>query len=74
MHVLDIGFKEWKTFDEETKMFEEFKKNTYKCKCGHGVLITSTEDKKLCNWCGNYVFKDKKAEFKYRMENLRCQK
>ena len=38
-----------------------------KCKCGHAFLIHTTEDKKLCDWCGNYVFKTPQAEFKYRV-------
>lgn len=37
-----------------------------KCKCGHSVLFVT--DKKICSHCGNYVFKNKKVEFEYRMK------
>lgn len=37
------------------------------CECGHRVVIPPHVDKIVCSWCGNYVFKDKKAEFEYRM-------
>ncbi len=38
------------------------------CKCGHSVLIPPELDKIICTWCGNYIFKDKKEEFKYRLK------
>ena len=38
-----------------------------KCKCSHTFLIHATEDKKICNWCGRYVFRTPRAEFKYRL-------
>ena len=38
-----------------------------KCKCGHTLYIVN-KDKVICNYCGRYVFKDKEAEFKYRIE------
>lgn len=54
---------------------EEFKKLTnaedkvkYTCKCGRRVIISSQKDKEICSWCGNYVFKNKKDEFKYRVK------
>ena len=39
-----------------------------KCKCGHTFLIHATENKKICNWCGNYVFRTPKDEFDYRLQ------
>jgi len=54
---------------------EEFKKLTnaedkvkYTCKCGRRVIISSQKDKEICSWCGNYVFKNKKDEVKYRVK------
>lgn len=50
-----------------------------RCKCGHKVFIDKDKDKVLCSVssktlkrykytsCRNYVFKDKQAEFKYKM-------
>jgi hypothetical protein len=25
----------------------------------------------LCSWCGNYVFRDKRDEFKYRLGGIK---
>ena len=42
-----------------------------KCKhCGHSRLL-GKRDKVICNWCGNYIFKDDETEFKYRMQEQR---
>ena len=41
--------------------------NTVKCKCGHSVVITNKYDRVICTWCGNWVYKNKKVEFKYKM-------
>lgn len=56
--------------DEEFKrMTAEYDKVKYKCKyCGRRVVIGSTRTKSLCDWCGHWVFKDEKEEFKYRMK------
>ena len=45
----------------------EPQRNKYLCKCGHRIAIPSFKDKKLCDWCGEYVFSDKKKEFEYRL-------
>lgn len=42
----------------------------YQCTCGHKVVIPEWVDKQCCSWCGNYVFKSKKDEFKYRMKGI----
>lgn len=55
---------------EEDKLFEEYKKITYYCgHCGHSVIIYNDKDKEICNFCGYYVFKTPKDEFKFRMGN-----
>ena len=44
-----------------------YSKYAIKCpRCLHSIL--TTREKALCNWCGIYVYKDKKEEFK---DNLR---
>jgi len=43
-------------------------KERIKCSCGHCVNIPPNLDKIICTWCGNYVFRDKKTEFEYRMK------
>lgn len=39
-----------------------------KCKCGHSIVFPNKTDKVICSYCGNYVFKDKKVEFNYRLQ------
>lgn len=43
-------------------------KNRKKCKCGHSLQLPAKLDMTVCSWCGNYVFRDKKAEFQFRMK------
>ena len=54
--------------EEWRRMSQEYDKVKYQCKCGHKVIIPNRIDKNVCDWCGNYVFKDKKDEFKYRVK------
>ena len=58
------------TVDEFERMTQEYDKVKYKCKCGHRVIIPVWKDKQLCSWCGNYVFKDKKEEFEYKIKQI----
>lgn len=39
------------------------------CSCGHSIVIFPFEhkNKKLCSYCGKYVYKEKKEEFKERL-------
>lgn len=53
------------------KIHHERVENTYKCKCGKSVVIRPCEEKKLCYWCNKWVFKNKKDEFKFRLEEQR---
>lgn len=58
-------------FKEMQLKLNDIQKTSYKCKCGHTVVITYQVDKALCNYCNNLVFKDKRSEFEYRLkENL----
>ena len=59
-----ITDKEWKILSNE------YSKVRYYCKCGHSVIIPHYVEKKICDWCGCYVFKNKKDEFEYRMNSL----
>lgn len=54
--------KEWK------RLTDEYDKVKYTCKCGHRVVIPKYKDKQICSWCGDYVFKNGKDEFLYRMK------
>lgn len=58
--------------DEFQRKTNEYDKVKYMCSCGHRVIIPSWVDKQICNWCNNYVYKNKHDEFKDRMkEKLR---
>lgn len=35
--------------------------------CGHSTHFLRT-NKVICNWCGNYVFKNKKVEFEHKLK------
>ena len=51
---------------EEERWLTAITKGTIKCSCGHSIL---TDKKKvLCNWCGKYVYKDKKLEFEDKLK------
>lgn len=53
---------------EIAKTSDKYINYRIKCSCGHTVYIPNCIDKLLCSWCGRYVFKDSKAEFKYRLK------
>lgn len=57
-------------FKSDTKKFRMYADNTYKCKCGHSITIPNFINKKLCTWCGNYVYKNKKEEFRDKLKNV----
>ena len=59
-----------RNYINDSKYFNEISKLKVKCKCGHSQTVF--KDKKICDWCGELVFKDKQEEFKYKvLEKLR---
>ena len=56
------------TVEEYKRLTQEEDKVKYKCKCGRRVIIPKWVDKQICSWCGNYVFRNKYDEFKYRVK------
>lgn len=66
IHMRD-GSMERLSLPKMQKLQNEYLKHTYTCKCGHRVFILAKKDKVICNWCKNYVFKNKQDEFKYRV-------
>lgn len=60
-------------WENDTKEYkrktEEYAKVKYECKCGHRVIIPQWVDKQICHWCGHYVYKNKKDEFKDRINS-----
>lgn len=60
-------------FKNDSKISSERAKYKIYCsKCGHGTVFYPMEhkSKKICSWCGYYVYKDKKEEFKERLGML----
>ena len=54
---------------EIIRLYEEKQKFAHYCKnCGHTVYIANKTGKAICSHCHNYVFKDAKTEFEYRMK------
>ncbi len=49
----------------DEKRFETLTKMRRYCKCGHSMTIY--HNYKYCTWCGSIVFKNKKEEFKYKL-------
>ena len=57
-----------RTEEEDDRLFEAFSKYKVKCKhCDHSAVLPVNKDKKLCTWCGNYIFRTPEIEFKYRL-------
>lgn len=58
------------SFSDIEKLDEEKTENRIYCKnCGHALNISHQRDKRICNHCGKYVFREDKEEFKYRLLN-----
>lgn len=54
---------------EIVKYHEALTEARVKCKhCGHSIVITNKINRVICTWCGNYVFKTDKDEFKFRVK------
>lgn len=56
------------TTEEFRRMTAELDKVKHRCNCGHRVIVPESKNKEICNWCGHYVFKDKREEFRYRVK------
>lgn len=57
------------TVKEYERMCNEYDKVKYVCtRCGRRNIIPYNVEKVICSWCGRYVFKSKKDEFKYRLQ------
>jgi len=49
------------------KQQEDISRNKIKCKCGHSILL-GNQKRRICNWCGKWVYKDKRTEFEYKLK------
>lgn len=44
------------------------------CRCGHKIIIPEFLDKRLCDWCGRWVFRTPKLEFQARLKEKMLKK
>ena len=54
-------------FKEDTKRLNQLWKHKVKCKCSHTFVI-GRQERALCSHCGNWVYKNKETEFKYKLQ------
>lgn len=57
------------SYKEDSRYFKNRSENTVICNCGHRMAIPSFLDKKICDWCGKMVYKDKKVEFNDKIKS-----
>lgn len=57
-----------KNFKKDTQRAVNFYSTCLHCeRCGHSLQVTR-KNKVFCEWCGRYIFKNKKDEFEYRLK------
>ncbi|MBO5138710.1 MAG: hypothetical protein J6B89_03610 [Bacilli bacterium] len=54
-----------KEFQRQSDCYDEIK---FKCKCGHRTVIPRWVEKQICSWCGHWVYRNKKTEFKDKLK------
>ena len=59
------------SFIEDSNLMNVLANFKIKCKCGHTMYFVSNREKIICNHCGNYVYKNKKLEFKDKLSKER---
>jgi len=60
--------RRYKSLNEIVTEHDKIQDYMVKCKCNHTILFTGSKDRLCCSHCGNYVYKDKKTEIKYKMK------
>lgn len=64
----DTRGRQYKSFQEIVRDSHKIQDYMIKCKCSHTMLFTGNKDRLCCSHCGNWVYKDKKTEIKYKMK------
>lgn len=54
-------------FKEDTKRLNQMWKENVRCKCSH-TFVLGRKDRALCSHCGNWVYRNKETEFKYKLQ------
>ena len=56
------------TFSDDINYFKRIAKSKRVCKnCGH-TAYNFKEDRIICSYCGKWIYKNDKIEFRYRMK------
>ena len=63
----DNRYKKIRELWREDDIFFNYK---VRCKCSHTIIIPHNVDKVLCTYCGYYVYRNKKLEFKNKLKEL----
>lgn len=64
----DTRGRQYKSLREIAKDYDRLQDYMVKCKCSHTILFTGNKDRLCCSYCGNYVYKNKATEIKYKMK------
>ena len=57
-------------YSDDTKIMNSITNFKTKCKhCGHSITMPNAE-RTICSYCGYWVYRNKKIEFKYRMKEM----
>ena len=58
-----------KKYDVTQKLEDERAKYKRYCVCGHSIVFppTSKTNKTICTWCGHFIYKNDKEEFKEKL-------
>lgn len=59
-----------KSISDDIKLMNAYSEIRHYCKCGHSVILPAFVDKKICSWCGHYVFRTPKIEFEYKLKQM----
>lgn len=56
---------EWAIFNADEKLFQYIAENRAYCKCGHSIVFSPTTERKLCNNCKRWVYRDPEKQKEY---------
>ncbi len=58
-----------KIYELDTIRFRRYTAESIKCKnCGHSILFEG--NRKICTYCGHWVYKNDKVEFEYNLKKI----
>lgn len=66
----EMTHDEWKLFNYQKKLDRAYEQNRHHCKCGHSVAIRPKEDRVMCTYCGNWIYRTEEIEKKYKLKEF----